>query len=649
VQKYLSLKLPSRRLNAASPVARHIPRLSTVCAVAVLILCVAPELRAAQGRSTQASPPSSSGPLDEARSSLKHGNTENAIRILSNYLQNRPQDASAHTLIGQAFASAGQNDRAEEEFQMVLKIEPDNSIALAALGELYEQAGKPDQAEPFLARAAKGGVPQIRLEWGAVLAQLHKYKEAQAALAGVSPPADPEHRMVFHRVKASVAVGVGDAHTAAAEMEKALALKPTDNGIIMATAVAELQSKNAKRAVSLASPIYSQTHSPQVGLIVLEAELESHANFHPTLNQLRSTQLDSSDEPAFRQNLAALLISFGEYADATVDLQAAVDAEPSRADLLYNLTLAEFRAGHLDDAAKNAQKCKELGDDADLESLIGDIQEARGNNVEAAQGYQAAIALAPHDEKYRLALAVELIRHNNLDAARLVLKQTQEMQPNSWHAELALGMVEYFSGTDEDATRYLMHAADLAPDPATALKYLGDVQMDRASAPDAAALARLCQYSDSQPQDGHMQYYCGGVLFRRDYVTSDKSHADEILKRLRVAEKDLPKDAEPHCQLGKAYRWLEHWPEALNESKTCVRMDPNSADAHYRLAQIYQHMGQKEQSQSEMKLYENASMKMADENAHRQATIKTFIYTLQNPDQAQDQKSDQTPETPDRK
>ncbi len=638
MQEDLSLKLPSDYVNTAITTSRHISLLSALCAVSLLILCVAPELRAAQSQPPQVHSPGSSGPLDEARSSLAHGNAENAIQVLSNYLQNRPQDASAHTLLGQAYASAGQNDRAEEEFQAVLRIDPDNSIALASLGELYEQAGKPDQAEPFLARAAKGGAPQIRLEWGVVLAQLHKYKEAQAALAGVSPPADPEHRMVFHRVKASVALGLGDAHTAAAEMEKALALKPADNGIIMATAVAELQSKNAKRAATLAGPVYEQTHNPQVGLIVLEAELESPANFHPTLNQLRSTQLDASDELTFHQNLAALLISYGEYADAIADLQAAVDAEPKRADLLYNLTLAEFRAGRLDDAAKNAEKCKELGDDADLESLIGDIQEARGNNVEAAQSYQAAIALAPHDEKYRLGLAVELIRHSNLDAARLVLKQTQEVQPNSWRVELALGMVEYFSGTDEDATRYLMHAADLAPDPVTALKYLGDVQMDRASAPDPAALTRLCQYSDSRPQDGHMQYYCGAILFRRDYVTSDKSHADEILKRLRLAEKDLPKDAEPHCQLGKAYRWLERWPEALNESKTCVRIDPNSADAHYRLAQIYQHMGQKEQSQSEMKLYENASMKMADENAHRQATIKTFIYTLQNQDQTPDQK-----------
>jgi len=196
-------------------------------------------------------------------------------------------------------------------------------------------------------------------------------------------------------------------------------------------------------------------------------------------------------------------------------------------------------------------------------------------------------------------------------------------------------MVEYFAGTDEEATRYLLHAAELAPSPEAALRYLGDVQIDRASAPDPAAVAKLCEYSDHEPRNGSAQYYCGAVIFRRDYITSDKSHSDEILKRLRASETLSPKDAETHCQLGKAYRWLERWPEALAESKTCARLDPDSADAHYRLAQIYQHMGQHELNQSEMKLYEAAANKAADENARRQAKMKTFLVTIQSesPDQ----------------
>jgi glucokinase len=59
-------------------------------------------------------------------------------------------------------------------------------------------------------------------------------------------------------------------------------------------------------------------------------------------------------------------------------------------------------------------------------------------------------------------------------------------------------------------------------------------------------------------------------------------------------------------------------------------MDPNSAEGHYRLAQIYQHLGEAAQSEQEMKLYKVTSQHIADENARRDETIKTFLYTIQN-------------------
>ena len=59
-------------------------------------------------------------------------------------------------------------------------------------------------------------------------------------------------------------------------------------------------------------------------------------------------------------------------------------------------------------------------------------------------------------------------------------------------------------------------------------------------------------------------------------------------------------------------------------------MDSNSADAHYRLAQIYQHLGQQQRSEQEMKLYQAASALLADENARRDETIKTFLYSIQS-------------------
>src|SRR5437764_5395495 len=153
-------------------------------------------------------------------------------------------------------------------------------------------------------------------------------------------------------------------------------------------------------------------------------------------------------------------------------------------------------------------------------------------------------------------------------------------------------MVEHFAGTDEAASQILLRAANLVSDPLIALKYLGEIQMDQASPPDPVALAKLCQYADAHPSEGNMQLYCGALLFRRDYASGEKTGAEEILRRLQAAGRLLPTNAAPHCQLGKAYRRMGRWQKALSESRTCVQMDPDSAEGHYQLAQIYQHAGQ---------------------------------------------------------
>jgi len=534
-------------------------------------------------------------------------------------------------MLGQAYASDGQNDRAEEEFHAVVRIAPDNYVALAALGEIYERTGQLEKAEPMLSRAASlsHGVAGIRAEWAVVLVRLHKYKEAQGALAGLSPPADREERIAFHRLRASVALGLGNAAEAAVDMEKALVLKPDDMRLVVATAVAQLQAKNWQRAASLAEPLFSRTRDPDVGLILLEAQLGIHGDFHPTLDALRSRKLPLTEELALRQHLAEVLIAHGEYSDSIEELSRVTELDPNRADLRFNLALAEFKAGRLAEALENAEKCKTLGDSADVEDLLGDIREASGDNLGAVRSYQAAVALEPKEEKYRLSLGVELMRHQNFEVAQAVFTQAAELHPNSWRIQLALGLVQHFAGSDAEASRILVHAAKLAPKPEVALKYVGEIQMDLTSAPDPTALAQLCGSADRHPKDGNLQYYCGALRFRRDNLSGDKEYADEELRRLHAAARLLPQEASPHCQLGKAYRWLERWQEALRESETCAQMDPNSAEAHYRLAQVYQHLGQQERSQQEMKSYDDASNRTADENARRDETMKTFLYTIQ--------------------
>ena len=196
-----------------------------VGAALLLLFCFTPAFAASQNPSApQTHVGQSSGPVAEAQASLAHGNAEDAIRVLTEHLKAHPSDVAARTLLGQAYSAAGHDDLAAGEFQTVLRTAPDNFVALASLVYSYV-CGDREKAEPFFANAVKiNRAPQIRTEWAVVLARLHKYKEAQNALAGIAAPSGREEAIRFHRLKASVALGVGNASGAATEMEAALEL-----------------------------------------------------------------------------------------------------------------------------------------------------------------------------------------------------------------------------------------------------------------------------------------------------------------------------------------------------------------------------------------------------------------------------------------
>jgi len=175
-----------------------------------------------------------------------------------------------------------------------------------------------------------------------------------------------------------------------------------------------------------------------------------------------------------------------------------------------------------------------------------------------------------------------------------------------------------------------LHAVELAPEPEIALRYLGDLQLEQAAAPSETAIRRLCSYADKNPQNGKMQYYCGAALFRRDYAAGNKSSSEEIIHRLNSAATLLPADAGARCHLGRVFRWLERWQDAQKAFEACVRLDPNSDDGHYRLAQVYQRLGDRQRSEQQMELYRAASQRIADQNARRDETMKTFLLTIRS-------------------
>jgi tetratricopeptide (TPR) repeat protein len=433
------------------------------------------------------------------------------------------------------------------------------------------------------------------------LAREHRYPEAEATLKGVPAPADRAQKIAFFRLKAAIASGLGHFAAASENMDNAASLAPENQDLRIAARIARLQN-----------------------------EVENHISPAQTLKRLRAESLPPQQAVDVRLRLAEILSSANLFSEATVDFAAASALAPERGDLLYDIALANLRAGRIDDALASAERAKSMQDSGSIESLIGDIQEKRGDPLDAVHSYQAAVALEPSEERHHLALGLELLRHQTFDAALVVFQQASALFPQSIRVKILLGLTYFFVDRSTEATQALLDAANLHPQDETVARYLGEITLQDTSTPEAAAVSRVCSFADEDPLNKTADAFCGGILLKVARESGDVSRRPEILQRLQHAARVAPKEPVARCQLGKAFEWAEMWVQARPETEACVRLDPNSPDGHYQLSRIYRHLGLSTLAARQTELQQAAALHQSEESTRRTETVTRFLVLLEH-------------------
>jgi tetratricopeptide (TPR) repeat protein len=431
-------------------------------------------------------------------------------------------------------------------------------------------------------------------------ARQHHYAEAAAAIKGVPPPSNPTQKIAFYRLEAAIDSGLGHFRSAAENMEAASMLDPDNVDLRVAAGIARLQD-----------------------------DVQSHVNPAATLRRLRNQTLPPQQAVDIRLHCAEILSRANLFSEAAIDFAAASALAPGRADLLYDLALANFRSGRLDDALASAERSEDLEDSAAVESLLGDIQEKRGDALAAAHNYQTAVTLAPAEESYRLALALELLRHQTFDAALVVLDQAAKAFPQSIRVKILLSLTYYFVDRSADAVQSLMEATKIDPQDETAARYLGEIMLQDTSTPESGATAQVCKFADEHPQNKTADAFCGGILLRLARDREDNLRRAQIIHRLQRAARVGPSEAVARCQLGKAYEWAEQWREARLEMEACVHLDPDSPDGHYQLSRIYRRLGLTTLANHQTELQQTAARHQSEESVRRTETVTKFLVLLE--------------------
>jgi tetratricopeptide (TPR) repeat protein len=362
----------------------------------------------------------------------------------------------------------------------------------------------------FCAALCSSVLAQLPLQQAATLAREKRYSEANRMLEGIAEPSPLNQRIAYHRLKAAVASGLNENVEAARQMRSALALAPDNSGLLLATAVAELQ------------------------------------------------------------------------------------------------------AGYLDDALRHA---RQSGNTALAQKLIGDIQESRGQYVEAANAYQAAVEIAPDREEYRIALGLELIEHQTFRPAIVMLQQSTSLFPKSARIRTLLGIANYADGDIKEATAALESAISIDPKFGSAYRCLADIVLQSSAAPPKRIVDSLC---------GWNQVVCNAMKLRVARDTQNTKLESEALAGLKLAPAG---DAVRACELARAYEWSGHLAAARAQMESCVRLEETPQN-HYRLGIIYKRLGLNQLARQQMELRNQTLKQMSEQTAEGLNALQAFRYSL---------------------
>jgi Flp pilus assembly protein TadD len=89
------------------------------------------------------------------RKSIEAKDFKSALGHLSKAVQEEPNNADAHSMLGYSYRKLGTLDKSMEHYQRALKIDSNHRSAREYLGELYLEMNQPTNAEKELATLKK--------------------------------------------------------------------------------------------------------------------------------------------------------------------------------------------------------------------------------------------------------------------------------------------------------------------------------------------------------------------------------------------------------------------------------------------------------------------------------------------------------------
>jgi tetratricopeptide (TPR) repeat protein len=300
----------------------------------------------------------------------------------------------------------------------------------------------------------------------------------------------------------------------------------------------------------------------------------------------------------------------------------ALSVDGSKPDLLYNTALAFYDFGDAKQAEPLLARMPGLETFAEAQSLYGDLEEKLSHYQQAAQHYVNAAKLAPTETNIYV-LGSEFLRHWTFDAAIQEFQVGTRQYPDSQRMRLGLGIAYYGAVSYQKAIP--VFAALLKENPGSSLyaELLGRSCIVLTEGSNAAC-SGLNDYAKRHPDDALLNTYAATMILH----LGDDARLQLARSFLENAIKADPQLPEAMYGMGLLLQRESQWPQSIPVLEKAVRVKPDYAAAHYRLALAYSHRGDREKAQSEITLERKYSHQEQDDLENRLKLVTTLLVSM---------------------
>ena len=138
-------------------------------------------------------------------------------------------------------------------------------------------------------------------------------------------------------------------------------------------------------------------------------------------------------------------------------------------------------------------------------------------------------------------------------------------------------------------------------------------------------IIRFRKYHELEPTNALAAFYYAVSLWKGRRVDSpdiDYKTVEALLQRSIALD---PANPDAHLQLGILLTDQHLYEQSLPQYQAALRLNPNLADAHFRLGRYYLHAGEKDKAESEFSIFKKLEAEHQAEVDKERAEVQQFV------------------------